>query len=154
MGTRKSGSESDHDNLSLRDAMTQLFEHSWVRPFDQFSRSGFEGILAIDIFEQDDALIIKAAVPGINIDDLEVTVAGDVLSIKGIVEQSSDIDKAHYHQREFSYGTFCRSVRLPIEVNSAQVDALYKDGILTLSFPKLERETAKTIRVNVIPERK
>ena len=103
--------------------------------------------MAVDIYEKDDNLIVKASVPGISAEELDITITGDVLSIKGETKAEEEVNEENYHRREFRYGSFCRSVRLPIEVESAKVEAVFKDGILTLSFPKPEEKKPKAIKI-------
>ena len=103
----------------------------------------------MDIYEKDDELVVKAAVPGIGADELDITITGDVLTIKGETHAEEKINEEHYYRREFRHGSFCRSVRLPIEVQADQATAIFKDSVLTLSFPKLEEEKPHTVPVKL-----
>lgn len=141
--------EPFRDMITLREAMDRLFEESFVRPSEQ-SAGGLPGSqLAVDIYEEKDHLVVKAAVPGIDPNDLTITVTGDVLTIKGETRQREEVKEEAYHRREFRYGSFCRSVRLPIETDSSRAEAAYKDGILTLTFPRPLAQQPKTIAVKV-----
>lgn len=141
--------EPFRDMVTLREAMNRLFEESLVRPREGFRVPSPSAGLSVDIYEKENELIVKAAVPGVAPDDLDITVTGDVLNIKGELSQQDEVAEEHYHRREFRYGSFCRSVRLPVEVDVNKVDATFKDGVLTLNFPKPEAQRPKSIAVKV-----
>ena len=141
--------EPFRDMVTLREAMNRLFEESLVRPWEGFQAPAPSLSLAVDIYEKENELIVKAAVPGVGPDDLEITVTGDVLNIKGELSEKDEVAEEHYHRREFRYGSFCRSVRLPVEVDVGKVDATFKDGVLTMTFPKPQEKKPKSITVKV-----
>lgn len=149
MANRMSRWEPFRDSVTLREAMDRLFEESVVRPQESDQRAAAGRSLAVDVYEKDDALVVKAAVPGVKPEELDITVTGDVLNIKGEVKEEQEIAAENYHRREFRYGAFCRSLRLPIEVDVDKADATFKDGVLTLTLPKLE-EKKKSVSVKVI----
>ena len=103
--------------------------------------------LALDVIENEDGYIIKASVPGINPDDLEITLEDNVLTIAGEVENNENIEKEQYHLRERRYGSFTRSVKFPVLVNSDSVEAKYDKGVLTLDIPKAEEVKPKRIAI-------
>jgi HSP20 family protein len=133
--------------VTLREAMNSLFDDSYVSPLRVTGAPTVGGNLAVDIYESSDGLVVKAAIPGMNPEDLDITVTGDVLNIKGETKQEEEIKEENYHRREFRYGSFCRSVRLPVEVDSSKAEATYKDGVLTLAFPKPEGKKPLSISV-------
>jgi HSP20 family protein len=141
--------EPFRDMVTLREAMNRLFEEGLVRPWEGFQAPAPGVSLPVDIYEKENELVIKAAVPGVGPDDLDITITGDVLNIKGELSEQDEVAEEHYHRREFRYGSFCRSVRLPVEVDVNQVDATFKDGILTMTFPKPEEKRPKSIAVKV-----
>lgn len=147
MANKLSRWEPFQDMVTLREAMGRLFEESIVRPFEDSGLAATGGELAVDIYEKDDDLIVKASVPGISAEELDITVTGDVLSIKGETKAEEEVNDQNYHRREFRYGSFCRSVRLPVEVDSGKAEAVFKDGILTLTFPKPEEKKPKAIKI-------
>lgn len=106
--------------------------------------------LALDVIENEDGYTIKASVPGINPDDLEITLEDNVLTIKGEVESDEDIDQEQYHLRERRYGSFSRSVKFPVLVNSEAVEAGYDKGVLSLNVPKAEEVKPKRIAIKAI----
>jgi HSP20 family protein len=135
--------------VTLREAMDHLFEESFVQPREGSRAPAVGASLAVDVFEKEGALVVKAAVPGVNPEDLDITVTGDVLNIKGEVKEREEIKEENYHRREFRYGSFCRSVRLPLEVDVNQADATFKDGILTLTLPKPEEKKPKSVSIKI-----
>ncbi len=141
--------EPFRDMVTLREAMNRLFEESLVRPWEGFQAPAPGVSLTVDIYEKENELVVRAAVPGVGPDDLDITVTGDVLTIKGELSAQDEVAEERYHRREFRYGSFCRSVRLPIEVDVNKVDATFKDGILTMAFPKPEAKRPKSITVRV-----
>jgi HSP20 family protein len=105
---------------------------------------------AIDIVEKDNEILITAEIPGIDQKDLEVDLAGGVLTIKGEKKEEREEKGENYHRVERSFGSFSRSFTLPSEVQEDKVEAKYKDGILSLTLPKSESSKKKTIPVQVL----
>jgi HSP20 family protein len=103
--------------------------------------------LALDVIENEDGYTVKASVPGINPDDLEITLEDNVLTIKGEVENDEEINQEQYHLRERRYGSFSRSVKFPVLVNSDAVAASYDKGVLSLNIPKAEEVKPKRIAI-------
>ncbi len=103
--------------------------------------------LAIDVTENDDAYAVKASVPGINPDDIEITLEDNVLTIKGNLSSDEVTEGEQVHIRERRYGSFSRSVRFPVMVNGDAVEANYEHGILILSIPKAEEVKPKRISI-------
>lgn len=130
--------------MSLRKAMDRLFESSFVRPiFPEL----FGASPALDMYETDNDVVIKATVPGVKPEDLHVTVTGNTLTIKGEVKAEEDVEKRSYVYRERRYGQFVRSVALPSEVEADKAKAEFEHGVLTLTIPKKETVKPKTIPV-------
>ena len=137
--------------VSLRDAMDRLFEESFVRPFGGWPLLGGEArTLALDIYETDDDLVVEASLPGISPDEVDISVVGNTLTIKGEHEEEAEKgEKGKYHCRERRYGAFQRTISLPVEVNANKAEAVFKDGILKLTLPKVEEAKPKRIEVKV-----
>jgi HSP20 family protein len=95
----------------------------------------------------DDEVVVKATVPGVKPDDLHITITGDVLTIRGEVKQEEEVKEEAYHIRERRYGTFSRSLPLPVPVLTDKAKAEFENGILTLTLPKAEEVRPKTIEV-------
>lgn len=121
------------------------FDRLFERPV---TRSTSEWNIALDVAENDDNYLVKATVPGINPDDLEITLEDDVLTLKGEVLRDEEVEEAKYHVRERRYGSFSRSIRFPVAVNGDAVEATYTNGILSLNIPKAEAVKPKRIAIN------
>jgi len=107
----------------------------------------FEGkIPHIDVVEKDDSIIIRAELPGVNKDQLEISMTENALSIQGTVEEEKSED-GEYHRREITRGSIARSINLPRPVNPDQAKASFKDGLLEIVAPKMQKSMRKTITV-------
>ena len=136
------------DMVSLRDAMGRLFEESFIRPnvwswpFDGNTMS-----LPVDVIEAKDHIEVKASVPGFKPEDIEVSVIGDTVTIKGEVKAEEKHEEANYLRQERRFGTFQRSLTLPTTVAADKAKAEFENGVLTLTLPKTEEAKPKTIKV-------
>jgi len=130
---------------SLRDAMDRLFEESivWPRSVLAPMTQGF----AVDVYETKNDVVVKASLPGVNPDDIEISIVGDTLTIKGEVKEEKDIKEENYIRREHRYGSFSRSLTLPVAVNADKATAEYENGVLKLTLPKAEEVKPKSISI-------
>jgi HSP20 family protein len=104
---------------------------------------------AVDITEHDDQYIVKVELPGVNKDEVKITLDNNILTIRGEKKQDREVKKENYHRVERSYGSFQRSFTLPSTVKSDKIDAVYKDGVLQIALPKAEEAKPKQIEVKV-----
>jgi len=104
------------------------------------------GFPAINVWEDNDAVVAEAEVPGLKLDDLEIYVVGDELTIKGKREPHNG-DDAIYHRRERGTGLFTRVITLPVDVDADKVEASLANGVLTIRMPKAESARARKIKV-------
>ena len=132
--------------LNLRRTVDRLFDN--VGSDGEWSQPSMWG-LAVDVVENQDEFIVKASVPGINPDDLDVSYSGDTLTIKGEIKSDEDVNGEQYHLRERRYGTFTRSISLPTKVKGEAIEASYKEGVLNLRLPKAEEVKPKRIAIKV-----
>jgi len=102
---------------------------------------------AVDVSETADKVVVKAEVPGIEAKDIDISLSGDVLTIKGEKKSAREEKKENYHLVERSYGSFSRSLRLPAAVIADKIEAAYKQGVLTVTCPKKEEVKPKAIKV-------
>ena len=135
------------DIVSLREAMDRLFEDSFIRPRGWLTAADGMGMLPLDVYESDDEVAVRASIPGVNSDDIDISVMGTTLTIKGEKSEDREEKKGNYHLRERHYGAFQRSVNLPSQVNVDRAKAEFKDGVLTLTLPKVEAAKPKSIKV-------
>jgi len=131
----------------------------WMNEFDRYVdrqlarpswAAGSEKNLAVDVAENDESYVVKASVPGINPEDVEITFEDEVLTIKGEISNESEKEEENFHIRERWYGSFGRSLRFPANVDAEAIEATYENGILTLDVPKVEEEQPKRIEVKVV----
>ncbi len=141
--------DPERELLSLRDAMDRLMEESFVLPsmIDTTRRNGRVWGLAVDMFETDDHLVVKASVPGVKPENLNVTVQGETLTIKGEIKEEQEKKEGQYHYRERRQGAFSRSLTLPFPIQSEKVEATFENGVLTLTLPKAEEVKPRPIKV-------
>ena len=131
--------------MDFRQAMDQLF-HNMV---SQTLFADLWGTPLVDIYQTKDDVIVKAALPGMDPKNIDVSITGNTLSIRGKVEQEEESRNATYHLRERQFGTFERLLTLPTRVNADKAKAKYKNGVLTLTIPKAEDVRTKKIEVKV-----
>jgi HSP20 family protein len=137
-----------NDVVSLRNVMDRLFEESYIQPrFMSPVREGVMGQFALDVIENESAFIVKASVPGFKPDEIDSTVVGDTLTIKGQSKAETLSEKETYLLQERRYGSFQRSISLPVGVQADQAQADFEDGVLTLTLPKIEAAKPKQIKV-------
>jgi HSP20 family protein len=103
--------------------------------------------LALDVAEKDDVFTVKASLPGVSPEDLNVTLEDNVLTVQGEIKEDETIEEETYHIRERRYGSFSRSLRFPVPVNSSEIEAAYENGVLTLTVPKAEEVKPKRIEI-------
>jgi HSP20 family protein len=130
--------------MTLREAMDRLFDDAFTRPI---SMSGGSVVPTIDLFQTDDEVVLKAALPGLKAEDVHISVAADVLTLSGEFKQESEQKEATYHIREHRYGSFERSVMLPTDVQTDKAKADFENGILTITLPKAETVKPKTVNI-------
>jgi HSP20 family protein len=135
------------DLMTLREAMDRLFEDSFVRTGTRWVTPSGESRcnLAIDAYVTDNDLVISAAVPGIDPKDVEITLEGDTLTLKG--EVKGPLENVDYIVQERPYGKFMRTLRLNIPVQGDKAEATFDKGVLTLVIPKQEEIKPRTIKV-------
>ena len=105
--------------------------------------------LAVEVVENKDDFIVKASVPGINPDDLDVSYADDTLTIKGENKLDNEVKENQYHLLERRYGSFSRSISLPVKIKGDAIEASYQSGVLSLRLPKSEEVKTKHIAITV-----
>ena len=133
---------------AMQDRMARLFGDVYLRDEDTGFRGGWTP--AVDIFETDSHdLVLRAELPGMTREEIEVTVENSTLVLKGTKKFDSDVKDENYRRIERSYGTFHRSFTLPNTVDAAKVSADYKNGVLTVKLPFREEAKPRTINVEV-----
>jgi len=135
------------------DRLRRDMERLFVRLWDDFGIPRFSRIArnipAIDLSESGENLIIRAEIPGINPEDLDISITEDRLYIKGEMKQESTDEGDTYQRVERSYGSFTRDIKLPCRVIHEEVEATYQEGVLTILMPKCKPEPDRSFRVTV-----
>jgi HSP20 family protein len=131
--------------VSLRDAMNSLFQESFVRPVGAMAAGLLN--LPLDVVENDNEFVVKASLPGLTPEDVQITVHGNTLSIRGESKPEEEKKGETWHLRERRHGSFQRTVNLAAAVNADKATARYDHGVLTLTLPKVEEAKPKQIKV-------
>jgi HSP20 family protein len=131
--------------MTLREAMDRLFDDSFTRPLSVF-REGWT-VPAVDMYQTDDEVVVKAALPGVKADEVQINITGDVLHLKGEMKHEEEKREKAWHIREQRWGSFERSVALPTEVIADKAKAEFENGILTITLPKAEEVKPKVINI-------
>lgn len=105
------------------------------------------GQLAVDVYETREKLVVKARTAGVNKSDLDVSIADNTLTIRGTLSSGDDDEVENYFMQECYWGEFSRSIALPLPVKEEEIEAVLKDGVLTISFAKVKQDTVKKIQV-------
>jgi len=134
---------------ALRDEIDRLFES----PLDELTRSSQQFLSGwlptLDLYEDRDHLVLKAEVPGMKKEDIDISLHGDVLTLSGERKEDESFEKADTYRAERFLGKFQRTITLPVSVDANKVQASYKDGILTVTLPKAEEAKPRQIEVKV-----
>lgn len=133
--------------FNLQHRMGRLFDESGRPRFVENEEAAATWSPAVDIYETQQEIVVKAELPDLKQEDIQVSVDNDRLSIRGERKFESEVKRENYHRVERSYGTFSRSFSLPPTVDQEKIRADYKNGVLTVNLPK--REIAQTKQINV-----
>ena len=136
--------EPTREFMTLREAMDHLFNDAFTRPLSL--RDGWN-VPAVDMYQTNDELVVKASIPGFKAEDVQINVTGDILTIRGEVKQEEEKKDRAWHIREQRWGTFERAIPLPTEVIADKAKAEFENGILVVTLPKAEEVKPKTITV-------
>lgn len=139
--------ESDEQNLQIKDSeklktkemLPEMESSEWLPES--------EGQLTIDVYQTPNHVIIKSTIAGVKSEDLDITITNDMVTIRGRREKDEEIKTEDYYYQECYWGSFSRSVILPVDVEADRAEASLKNGILTIRLPKVEKVKTKKIRV-------
>ncbi len=136
------------DLVTMRDEMNRLFGEVFGRAAND-EGSWYTGAWTppVDIFETEEALVMKAELPGFTKDDISIELKENALTLRGKRKHTTEAKEENYHRRERIYGAFQRSFMLPTTVDQSNVQATYKDGVLELRLPKAEAAKPKRIAI-------
>jgi HSP20 family protein len=137
--------EPVREMMTLREAMDRLFDDAFTRPLNL--RDGGWSSPAIDMYQTDDEVVVKAAIPGFKADEVQINVTGEVLTLRGEMKHEEEKKDKAWHIREQRWNSFERSITLPTDVKADKASADFEDGVLTITLPKAEEVKPKTITV-------
>jgi len=148
---------TEDDDLLMEDELTAAFlgEEEIVQTQQQplaaedewDEEEAVPGQLAVDVYETKEKLVVKARTAGVNKNDLDVSISDNTLQIRGTLNAGYEEDVENYHLQECYWGEFSRSLVLPIPVKEDEIEAVLKDGVLTISFTKVKQDSVKKIQV-------
>jgi len=149
-----------NDDLLIEDELTAAFLSDDTLPTNEpistsaatdgnwdDSEEEFPGQLAVDVYETEDKLVVKARTAGVNKEELDVSISDGILTISGTLNSGDDTDAINWHIQECYWGEFSRTLALPVSVKEDEVEAVLKDGVLTIKFNKIRQEAAKKIQI-------
>jgi HSP20 family protein len=146
-----------NDDLLIEDELTAAFLNDDTLASDDTnvaaatgwddSEEEFPGQLAVDVYETADKLVVKARTAGVNKEELDVSISDGILTISGTLSSGDETDAVNWHIQECYWGEFNRTLALPVSVKEDEVEAVLKDGVLTISFSKIRQEQAKKIQI-------
>jgi HSP20 family protein len=138
------------DDLSTTDQPAPADGAQATAPSDDSwdeDQGDFPGQLAVDVYESESQLVVKARTAGVNKEDLDVSISDGILTISGTLSSGDDTEATNWHIQECYWGEFSRTVALPVAVKEDEAAAALKDGVLTITFPKVQQEQAKKIAI-------
>ncbi len=133
------GNYQDPEPVSVGNSSVSQKDEEWM--------NDYEGALNIDMYQTKDNVIIKSTIAGVRPDDIDITVANDMVTIKGSRSREEKITNDDYFYQECYWGSFSRSVIVPVDIDSEQIEADLKDGILTIIIPKAAKAKTKKVKV-------
>jgi len=136
--------EPGREMMTLREAMDHLFDDAFTRPLS--IRDGWSAP-AIDMYQTDDEIVVKASLPGVKADEVQINISGEVLTLKGETKHEEEKKNKAWHIHEQRWGAFERSAVLPTDVVADKAKADFENGILTITLPKAEEVKPKVISI-------
>jgi HSP20 family protein len=124
-----------------------IFPQGWLRPFEGRKELRFENLPQVDVIDRDDTILVKAALPGVAKEDLEVSTTPNTVTIRGTTRKETKEEKDEYYRCEISRSDYLRTVALPASIDESKVKAKFKDGMLELKCPKLESSKRHSVKI-------
>jgi HSP20 family protein len=137
--------EPAREMMTLREAMDHLFDDAFTQPLRL--GNGHWSMPAVDMYQTDNEIVVKAAIPGVKTDNVQINVTGEALTIKGEMKEKEEVKEKAYHLREQRWGAFERTLILPTDVIADKAKAEFENGVLTITLPKAEEVRPKSITI-------
>jgi HSP20 family protein len=134
----------------------EWFEDFWSRPVSRFWRPDFLRLRsialeapALDVYDQKDDVIVKAEIPGLTKDEIEISLEGNFLTVKGEKKKEEEVKEEDYYRHERTFGAFSRTIELPVDIKTDKVNASFNNGVLEIRLPKAEEAKKNVVKVKV-----
>ncbi|MDH5601594.1 MAG: Hsp20/alpha crystallin family protein [Gammaproteobacteria bacterium] len=157
MTTQTSLKKTEHENvvpirpLTMFEEMERMFEHfmpqNWMHPLKSEHPLFTSNLPQVDVIDQDNSILVRASLPGVKKEDLDVSTTDHSVTIRGSTREEHKEEKGEYYRREIRSGNFLRTVALPASVDEKGIKAKFKDGLLEVTLPKLESEKRHSIKI-------
>ena len=149
--SRRRFGQVSHELPDVFREMERMVKNVWQGfPFEEVaSETGFDWAPRVDVSENEEAILVRAELPGLETKDIDISLDRDILEIRGEKKHEKEETDKRYHRVERVYGSFCRSLRLPAEVASDKIDAVFKNGVLTVTLPKTETAKKKIAHIKI-----
>lgn len=149
---RLTGSIDTDEDTNETDAVPMIGkeDNAAIENSDWNNHNSSDGELAVDVYQTDDEIIVKAMIAGVRPEDLDVTITRDMVTIRGAREEKYEIDEGNYYHKELYWGSFSRTILLPEEVESEEAEAIEKHGLLEIHIPKIDRKKTKTLKIKSV----
>jgi len=141
------------DLVTMRDVMDRFWDDSIMSPLSWRQLDGEMLNPAVDVHQTGDEIIVTATLPGLKAEDVDITITGQTLTIRGEFKADDSVNRDQYLYRERRYGTFARQLQLPVRVQTDAATATFEDGVLTLQIPKAEEVKPRQVQVKAAPKR-
>jgi len=141
------------DLVTMRDVMDRFWDDSIMSPLSWRQLDGEMLNPAVDVHQTGDEIIVTATLPGLKAEDVDITITGQTLTIRGEFKADDSVNRDQYLYRERRYGTFARQLQLPVRVQTDAATATFEDGVLTLHIPKAEEVKPRQVQVKAAPKR-
>jgi HSP20 family protein len=136
--------------LSLGESLDGFFDDWYVGPRTLWAMPALSSVFPVDVYREDGSLVIKAEVPGgVTSDELDISVKDNVLTISGETRSEEEVKEENYIRRERRYGSFSRSLALPVEAEGDKAEAAFEDGVLTVTIPVAEAPQPEAVKIEV-----
>ena len=141
--------------VPIRSNVLEEFEHmfenfwpeGWLKPFEGRRELQLENLPKVDVIDRDDTIVVKAALPGVAKEDLEVSTTPHTVTIRGTTKKETKEEKDEYYRCEISRSDYLRTVPLPASIDETKVKAKFRDGLLELKCPKLESAKRRSVKI-------
>jgi HSP20 family protein len=135
--------------LSLGESVDRFFDDWFVGPRTLWPMPILSSVFPVDVYREDGSLVVKAEVPGVTSDELDISVKDNVLTISGESRAEEEVEEENYVRRERRYGSFSRSLALPVEAEGDKAEAAFEDGVLTVTIPIAEEPQPEAVKIEV-----